>query len=603
MKNTEPNKLYKVRHSLAHLLAGAVLKLHPNAKVGVGPVIENGFFYDFLLKKPPTSEELLKIESEMRNLIAQNLPFQRQVLKSTEAKKIFKNLDQSFKVELINDIEKYGTTEYEEIESLKKKTKKTKRAVTVTIYKTGDFIDLCRGGHVKNTKEINPDAFKIERVAGAYWRGNEKNPMLTRIYGIAFETKKGLEEYLKQKEEAEKRDHRLLGQKLELFMFHPFSPGIPFYLPKGTIVRNELEKFVREVSYGDGYEEVRFPQLFSSELWRTSGHLEHFRENMFSLKIDEKDFALKPMNCPAHMLYFKSKMWSYRDLPLRIAEMTTLFRNEISGVLGGLTRVRAFAQDDTHIFLTGNQLANEVYELIVRSQKIYKTFNLEISTISLSTRPKKAMGLKKDWDKAEKALKWALEKSGVRYVINKGEGAFYGPKIDFGLKDASGRNWQLATIQLDMQMPKRFGLEYVDKNGSKKTPLVIHRAILGSLERFLALLIEHFAGAFPVWLSPVQTVIIPVGSAHEEYAHKVTEELRQKNIRVELWNQNETVNKRIRDAEMQKIPYILVVGDKEVKENTVAVRKRGKQGINSEVFRKFAERVLKEILEKSRFEN
>ncbi|HVY67447.1 MAG TPA: threonine--tRNA ligase, partial [Patescibacteria group bacterium] len=519
--------------------------------------------------------------------------------------------EQPFKVELIGDIATFGTTRADEI--LNQESASIGAGVIrpgsgeakldkVSLYKTGKFIDLCRGGHVQNTSQIHADAFKLDRVSGAYWRGDQKNPQMQRIYGLAFETKAELDEYLRLQAELAKRDHRTVGPRLGLFLFHEMSPGIPFYLPKGMAVRNELEQFVRAMSYGPGYSEVRLPQLFDSELWKTSGHWEHYQDDMFLLKAEQRDFALKPMNCPGHMLLFKQGLYSYRDLPVRFAEMTTLFRNELSGTLNGLTRVRGFAQDDCHIFLRPEQISDEVAELLKRIKKIYKIFGMAVEDVFLSTRPEKSLGTADEWQTAETALGQALNKAGWSYEINPGDGAFYGPKIDMSIKDVLGRKWQLATIQLDFQQPKRFDLSYVDADGSRKTPVVIHRALIGSFERFLGILIEHYAGAFPLWLAPVQAVILPISKKQNTYAKKIAKDLAGADnirpLRLELDDRDESIGKKIREAAMQKIPYQLIVGEKEMKAKKVAVRTREGKDLGAMSLKKLAEKLAGEIEKK-----
>ncbi len=570
------DSLNNKRHSLAHLLASSVLEMFPEARLGVGPVIDNGFYYDFELPRPLTPEDLPKLQNRMAELAKSNLDFSRQELSTAEAKEFFSKLNQPFKVELIEDIEKFGSTKLDEqAEGISSENG------SVSLYKTGEFIDLCRGGHVENTSEINADSFQLHRISGAYWRGDQANTQMQRIYGLAFETAQDLEDYKKLQEELEKRDHRILGPQLGLFLFHEYSPGIPFYQPKGTIIRNELEKFVREVSYGEGYSEIRLPQLFDSELFKTSGHWEHYKDDMFTLESENKVFGLKPMNCPGHMLYYKQGLYSYKDLPLRLSEMTTLYRNELSGALSGLTRVRAFGQDDCHIFLTPIQVIDEVASLLEKVTKIYSVFDMKIEQVTIGTMPESALGTKAEWEPAEEALKSALEKAGWDYTIEEGDGAFYGPKIDMRIKDVLGRYWQLATIQLDFQMPQRFGLEYVDSDGSRKQPIVIHRAILGSFERFMGILIEQYAGALPLWLSPVQTTIVPIAEKHIEYAKNLSQQLKAEvsGLRVEIDSRNESMGKKIREASGQKVPYILVVGDKEMEAGAAAVRARGNQDL------------------------
>ncbi len=591
-------KLHNLRHSLAHILASAVLEAFPKAQLGVGPVIENGFYYDFLLPRALTPEDLNRLEKRMRELVRQKLEFKHEEMSFKEAKKFFEEKKQPFKVELISDIEKHGTTVFKDItgDSGSDKEKPTH----VSLYHTGKFVDLCRGGHVNNTSEIKTDAFKLEKTSGAYWRGDQANPQMQRIYGLSFETKTELDNYIQLQEELAKRDHRVLGPKLGLFLFNELSPGIPFYTPKGTIVRNELEKFVRGVSYGPGYSEVKFPQMFDAELFKTSGHWEHFKDDMFTFKVEGRDFALKPMNCPGHMLYFKQGLYSYKDLPLRLAELTTLYRNELSGALGGMTRVRGFEQDDCHIYLTANQVAGEVAELLKRIIRVYKIFGMKIGDVFLSTKPEKSMGTKEEWNEAENALEKALKKAKWKYEINEGDGAFYGPKIDMQVKDTLGRKWQLATVQLDFQNPQRFDLEYVDKDGTKKRPIVIHRALLGSLERFLAILIEQFAGAFPLWLSPVQVSILPISKKQNKYARAVEKELKEliPDIRLEVDDRDESIGKKIREAQMNKSPYMLVLGEKEMKSKKISVRTRAQKDLGAMPLKKFVPKLVKEIQEK-----
>jgi len=567
------------RHSLAHLLAAAVIKLYPGTKRTIGPAIDNGFYYDFEFKEPITEKDLPKIEKEMKKLQKTWHGMERREVTADEAKELFK--DNPYKLELINEFSKDGQT--------------------LTMYKSSEYFeDLCRGGHSEDVAAIDPDSFKLDKLAGAYWRGDEKNKMLTRIYGLAFESKEKLEEYLHMREEAEKRDHRVLGPHLGLFTFHEYSPGIPFYLPKGSIIRNELEKFVRSVSYGKGYSEVRLPQLFDAELFKISGHWEHYKEDMFTLESEGRTFGLKPMNCPGHMLLYKQGLYSYRDLPLRFAEMSTLYRNELSGTLSGLTRVRAFAQDDCHIFLTLDQVAEEVADLLKRIQTIYAMFGMQVEDVALSTKPEKALGTKEEWNEAEAALAEALKQAGWNYEINEGDGAFYGPKIDMRIKDALGRKWQLATIQLDFQQPKRFELEYVTEDGTRKTPVVIHRALIGSFERFFAILIEHYAGNFPLWLSPVQLAILPISDNQLEYARSVHDQLlaASEDLRIETDKRAESIGKKIREATLQKIPYQIIVGEKEALSGHIAIRTRSGEDLGAMSVQKFAEKILAEIKSK-----
>lgn len=547
------------RHSLSHILAAAIKELWPSAKLAIGPAIENGFYYDIDFGDEKISDANLKeIEKKMAHLLKQNLKFERSESSVDEGIKQAESEGEIYKAELISDL-------------------KAKGEKTVSYYTVGKFTDLCRGPHVENTNQIKPGSFKLDKLAGAYWRGDEKNKMLTRIYGLAFDTKEELDAYLKMMAEAEKRDHRKLGKEMDLFMIHEWAPGIPFFLPKGMIVLQELLKFAREYSYGEGYREVRTPQLLNAELWKVSGHWNHYQEDMFILHQaeDECDFGVKPMNCPAHMLVFKRDIHSYRDLPLRLAETTTLYRNEKSGTLHGLTRVRSLSQDDSHIFVRPDQILDEISTLLGKIKSIYQIFNLNIDEIHLSTRPEEFLGEKAVWDKAEDNLKTALDKAGLEYKINEGDGAFYGPKIDVKVKDAIGRQWQLATIQLDFQMPGRFELAYTDSDGSKKIPVVIHRALLGSLERFMGVIIEHYSGAFPVWLSPVQIKIVSVAETHIPACKKLAAEFRKAGIRVEIDDANETVGNKIRKAVNEKVPYMLVIGDKEANSPTLAVRDRG----------------------------
>ena len=547
------------RHSLSHILAYAVKEMYPEAKLSIGPSIENGFYYDIDFGDIKINESNLKeIEKKMAYLIKQNLKFERNELPIDEAIKKEKAAGEIYKEELITDL-------------------KTKGETIVSYYTVGKFTDLCRGPHVANTNQIKPGSYKLDKLAGAYWRGDEKNKMLTRIYGLAFNTKEELDSYLKMMSEAEKRDHRKICKEQDLTMLHEFAPGIPFFLPKGFIILNELIEFVREYSYGEGYNEVRTPQLYNAELWKISGHWDHYQEDMFILHHaeDDCDLGIKPMNCPGHMLIFKNSTRSYRDLPLRIAETTTLYRNEKSGTLQGLTRVRSISQDDTHIFARPDQILGEIATLLEKIKNIYAIFNLKIDEIHLSTRPENFMGEKAVWDKAEDNLKTALDNAGLNYKINEGDGAFYGPKIDVKVKDAIGRQWQLATIQLDFQLPKRFELSYTDQNGEKITPIVIHRALLGSMERFMGVIIEHYSGIMPVWLSPVQVKIVSVAEAHIKFCEKLATKLKEAGIRVEIDEANETVGNKIRKAVNEKVPYMLVVGDKEVNSPLLNVRDRG----------------------------
>ncbi len=566
------------RHSLAHLLASAVLEKWPNAKLAIGPDIDNGFYYDIDFEDASITEADLKdLEKRMSHLVKQNLEFTRTEKDIDEALAESKKQQDPYKIELISDL-------------------KDKGEKIVSFYSVGKFQDLCRGPHVENTKEIKPGSFKLNKLAGAYWRGDEKNKMLTRIYGLAFDTKEELDAYLIMMAEAEKRDHRKLGKELDLFMNHELAQGMPFLLPKGMTLFQELLRFVREKSYDLNYKEVRTPQLINAELWKISGHWDHYQEDMFCLHHaeDNIDIGIKPMNCPAHMLIFKRDLRSYKDLPLRLAETTTLYRNEKSGTLHGLTRVRSLSQDDSHIFARSDQILSEISTLLKKVQDIYQIFGLDIDEIHLSTRPESFLGEKATWDAAEANLKEALEENKLDYQINEGDGAFYGPKIDVKVKDAIGRQWQLATIQLDFQLPARFELKYTDSDGSSKTPIVIHRALLGSVERFLGVIIEHYAGAFPVWLAPIQVKIISVAETHIPACQKLAAELQAEGLRIEIDDNNETVGNKIRKASQEKIPHILVIGDKEAEAEMLAVRDRGQQETRSISRQDF----IKEIKEK-----
>ena len=555
-KQLKENQLDTLRHSTAHILAAAVLEMFPKAKFGIGPTIENGFYYDF--DNITISEaDLPEIEKRMRNLIKKDLKFKKEKISSVQAKKLFKN--QLYKLELIKEL--------------------VKTKSPITIYTSGEFVDLCKGPHVNSTKEINPEAFKLTKIAGAYWRGNEKNPMLTRIYGVAFNNKKELDEYLKLQEEIEKRDHRKLGEKLDLFSFHDLAPAAAFWHPKGMIILNELRYYIREIQKKAGYLETLTPILVKNELYEISGHEEHYQENIFLFKIDKEVYALKPMNCPGSTYIYSFKTRSYKDLPLRLSEFGNLYRQERSGTLTGLFRLYGFLQDDAHIYCRPDQILQEINNILKLLTTIHKTFNLK-TLFAFATKPDKAMGDLKLWIKAEKALKIALEKNKLKYELRPKDGAFYGPKIDVDVEDALGRKWTVSTIQLDFQIPERFKLEYIDEKGKKQRPVIIHRSSIGSFERFIGILLEHFAGALPLWLAPVQAEIINVGSAHRQYAKEIYSQLLESNIRASISDENLTVSKRIRDAEIQKIPYILVVGDKEVENKTVNVRhyRRGQEG-------------------------
>jgi len=563
-------QISKIRHSLAHIMAYAIKELYPKVKFGIGPEIENGFYYDFDFPTPISESKIQKIEKRMKKLIKQNLIFKKKNISKSEAKNLFKN--QTYKLELIKGLP----------------------GKIVSIYQVGDFIDLCKGPHVKSTKEINPDTFKLTRTAGAYWKGDEKNKMLTRIYGLAFETKKELEQYLKNQEEAEKRDHRVLGQKLELFMFDKeVGQGLPLWLPKGAWLRKLVMDFAFNTYLERGYEPVSTPHIASTKLWAHSGHLDFYKESLYnSFGIEGEEYMLKPMNCPLHVQMYKNKRRSYKELPIRWTEMGTVYRYEKSGTLHGLTRVRGFTQDDAHIICTPEQLHKELLSALKLTLYIFNTFGFKELEMNLSVRdPKnksKFIGKDSEWKKAETELKNVLKEIGYKnFVYDVGGAVFYGPKIDIKVKDSLGRPWQLSTIQFDFNLPSRFNMEYYGADGKKHTPFMIHRALLGSLERFIGVLIEHYAGAFPLWLSPVQIWIIPINSSHVKYAKDISTKLKEQRFRVETKTESETVSKKIRQGEIQKIPYLLVVGDKEIKTKKVSVRQRGKKKIETISLTKF----------------
>ena len=542
--------LATVRHSTSHVMAQAVKRLWPDVKVAIGPAIEDGFYYDFAKSEPFTPEDLEKIEGVMREIIKADTPFERTEMSRGDAIAFFRDRGETYKVEIIEGID----------------------APTVSLYRQGDFIDLCRGPHVTSTRAIK--AFKLLSSSGAYWRGDEKNPMLWRIYGTAWLSKEDLEQYLWRLEEAKKRDHRKLGRELDLFDFHDVAPGAPFWLPNGMTIFRELEKYWREVHDDNGYVETSTPILVNKKLWEESGHWEYYSDNMFKLEVEEQTFSLKPMNCPESTYIYRHALRSYRDLPLRVAEIGRLHRNERSGTLTGLFRVRQITMDDAHIYCRPDQAQDEIAGVLGMVRQFYKLFNLEPS-FKLATRPPDMLGTKEQWDNAEHALHEALKANGLAYDLKPGDGAFYGPKIDIHIEDAIGRNWQIATVQLDLTMlPERFKLEYVDADGSRKRPVAIHRAIFGSFERFIGVITEHFAGAFPTWLAPVQARVLPISEKHIEYARAVYERLRAARIRVELDDRNEKLGYRVRDAQVRKVPYMLVVGEREREAGTVSLRAR-----------------------------
>ncbi len=599
-------KIETIRHSLSHILAYAVKNLYREVKLGIGPAIENGFYYDFDFSEvkvinPKTKdqrqksqtitiEDLPKIEAEMRKLISQNIVFKKKNITKPVAKKLFKG--QPHKLELTEELP----------------------GKTVSIYESGEFVDLCKGPHVKSSKEIPIDGFKLTKIAGAYWKGDEKNKMLTRIYGLAFNTKKELDDYLKIQQEAEKRDHRVLGQNLELFLIdEKIGQGLPIWLPKAALVRKLIENYLYKELSEANYQWLYTPHIGSRKLWEVSGHWNFYNDSMYpvlevgqSLEDQQKgkkpkikeEYLLKPMNCPFHVTVYNSKIRSYKDLPIKLAELGTVYRYERSGTLHGLTRVRGFTQDDAHLICTKEQMPEELEKLVKHGLKILKDFGFETFNIYLSTKPKKSVGSNTQWKNATQTLEAVLKNLHLNYQIDKGGGVFYGPKIDIKIKDFMGREWQCTTIQFDFNLPQRFEMKFVNKNGNLEEPYMIHRALLGSLERFFGVLIEHYAGAFPTWLSPIQVSIIPISEKHNDYAKKVEKQLKENNIRVETKSENETLSKKIREAEMRKIPYLLIVGDKEINANSVAVRKRNKGDIGGMKLEKFIDKIKKETEEK-----
>ena len=592
--------LETIRHSYAHVLAAAIQRLFPDVRFGVGPVIENGFYYDILLPKAIGGEDLPKIEQEMKRIIKQNLKFEREETGIDEAIAFFQKTNQPFKVELLKDLKMKGTTAMSEEEQ------KTigKEVKTVSIYKTGGFVDLCRGPHVASTKELPADAFRLTKIAGAYWRGSEKNPMLTRIYGAGFIAKKDLDKYLWQQEEIKKRDHRVLGEKLKLFTFaEEVGPGLPLWLPNGTILRDEIENYAKEIEKKWGYRRVATPHIAKETLYRMSGHIPYYAESMFPpMKLDDGNYYLKAMNCPhTHMIY-KSEPKSYRDLPLRLAEYGTVYRYELSGTLAGLLRTRGFTQNDAHIYCREDQVEAEFLKVMKLHEFWYKkVFGIKDFYMRLSLPAKdkaKYADIPEGWKKSVEMIRRSMQNSKLPFVEAEGEAAFYGPKVDFQIKSIVGREETASTNQLDFLAAQRFNLSYRDKDGKDKPVYVIHRAPLGSHERFIAFLIEHYAGAFPLWLAPVQAWILPIGKAHKKYAARIAKELLAADIRAELKDQNETAGKKIREGENQKIPYLLIVGDKEMKNESVAVRKRAKGDLGAVKFKKFLARIKEEIVKK-----
>ena len=546
------DELRAIRHTASHVLAQAVKRLYPETKLAIGPAIDDGFYYDFDREGGFTPDDLEKLEAEMKKIVKENLALKPFVLPRDEAIKFMQEKGEPYKVELIEDLPE---------------------GETISFYQQGDFVDLCAGPHILYTKGIK--AFKLTSIAGAYWRGSEKNKMLTRIYGTAFAKKEDLESYLTMMEEAKKRDHRKLGKELGLFMFAEEGPGFPFFLPKGMTLKNTLIDYWREIHLREGYQEVSTPVILSRKLWETSGHWDHYKENMYTTVIDDEDYAIKPMNCPGGMLVYKSQPRSYRDLPLRIGELGLVHRHEKSGQLHGLMRVRCFTQDDAHIFMTQDQITDEIKGVTRLINEVYSQFGFDYF-VELSTRPEDSMGSDEDWEMATNGLRNALDEMGLKYIVNEGDGAFYGPKIDFHLRDSIGRTWQCGTIQLDFQLPQRFEAEYVAEDGTKKRPIMIHRVCFGSIERFIGILIEHFAGKFPVWLAPVQVKVIPVSEKSMEYAQGVYDQLKAAGIRTELDRKDEKVGYKIRQAQLEKVPFMLVLGEKEAAEGKITVRSRDK---------------------------
>lgn len=572
----EKNELEMIqRHGMAHVLAKALTKLYKDVKLTIGPAIENGFYYDIDLNKSITPDDFKAIEEKMTEIIKNNEDFVRKEVSKKEALELFK--DNPYKLEIINELPENEV---------------------ISIYYLGDdFVDLCRGPHVENTKMLRGFAFKINKVAGAYWRGNEKNKMLQRVYVYGFSNKDALKEYMHMMEEAQKRDHRKLGKELQLFFISEYAKGMPTYMPKGLIVKNELIKYWREIHQKAGYVEIETPMAMNRQLWEISGHWDHYKDNMYTFKCEDDTFAIKPMNCPGGMLYYMQNKHSYKEFPLRVGELGKVHRHEASGTLSGLLRVRCFTQDDAHIFMLPSQIESEIKNVMKLMDEVYSTFGLKYS-VELSTMPENHIGEISEWQMAETALENALKHMNLDYKINAGDGAFYGPKIDIHVKDCIGREWQCGTIQLDMQLPKRFNLTYVDEDGEEKEPIMIHRVIYGSMERMMAILIENFAGAFPTWLAPVQVKVINISESQLEYAKQVKENLELFGIRVELDDRNESIGKKIRQSQMEKVPYSVVVGDKEVENGTVSVRKRGGVDLGAMSVNDFAQFILKEIKDK-----
>ncbi len=567
---SEPEGREIFRHSSSHLMAQAIKELYPEAKLAIGPAIEDGFYYDIDLLESLTLEDLKKIEKKMKEIVKRNYPIERIEMSIDEAKEYYRKEENPYKLEILEEIEDS----------------------TVSFYKQGDFMDLCRGPHLPSTGKIK--AFKLLSIAGAYWRGDEKNRMLQRIYGTSFPSREELDEYLKRIEEAKKRDHRKIGREMDLFSLHEEGPGFPFFHPKGMVLWNLLTDFWRKEHEKAGYVEIKTPIILNKELWVRSGHWDHYRENMYFTEIDGKEYAIKPMNCPGGMLVYKSSLHSYRELPIRMAEIGLVHRHELSGVLHGLMRVRAFNQDDAHIYMTPDQIKEEIKGVITLADKIYNVFGFDYH-VELSTKPENAMGSDEIWERATNALRDALEDLGKEYKINEGDGAFYGPKIDFHLKDSIGRTWQCGTIQLDFMMPERFDLTYINEKGEKVRPVMLHRTVYGSIERFMGILIEHYAGVFPVWLAPEQTRILPLTTRNNEYGQRLLAILLENGLRATIKLENEKIGAKIRDAELARVPYMLIVGDKEEEAGTVSVRRKGEGDLGIFKIEEFVKRIKEEI--------
>ncbi len=561
-------------HTTSHILAQAVKRLYPNTKLAIGPSIDDGFYYDFDLEEPLKPEDLETIEKEMKKIVKEGLELERFTLSKEEAIKLMTELEEPYKIELIGDLSE------DEI---------------ISFYKQGEYIDLCSGPHILNTKQVK--AFKLTTIAGAYWRGNEKNKMLTRIYGTSFPKSSDLEAHLERIEEAKKRDHRKLGKELGLFTMMEEGPGFPFFLPKGMILKNTLINYWREIHEREDYKEISTPIILNRELWQTSGHWDYYKDNMYTTVIDDSDFAIKPMNCPGGMLVYKSQPHSYRELPIRMGELGVVHRHEKSGALHGLMRVRSFTQDDAHIFMTKEQITDEIKGVVELIDEVYQVFGFKYH-VELSTKPEKSIGSEEDWELATNGLKTALDELGMTYRINEGDGAFYGPKIDFHLEDSLGRTWQCGTIQLDFQLPIRFNAEYIGADGNKHRPIMIHRVVYGSIERFIGILIEHYAGKFPVWLAPIKVKILPISDKYDNYANHILKTLKNAGIRCEMDNRIEKIGYKIREAQLEKIPYMIIVGEKEESSNSISLRYRDSGENISFQLNEFIDMIEKEIKDK-----